>query len=137
MENFQLVTLSGITTDPRAGLNYIMSCFFFSKYSQTDLYRGNVISLAKIIKEYGDDTSDISRAIERNLDILLRRYFPIVILDISARDDGANIEVLLKGQVGTRDSTGDVRLDLGYTLSSREGMFKKIVDTLNNEILYQ
>ncbi len=137
MDTFQLVTLSGITTDPRAGLNYIMSCFFFSKFSQTDLYRGNVISLSKIIKDFGNDPSDVSSAIEQNLDTLLKRYFPVVSVEAIGRDDGANIEIRLTGSVITRDSTGEVRLDLGYTLSSREGTFRKIVDNLNNEVIYE
>lgn len=135
MDKFQIVTLSGIITDPRAGLNYIMSCFFFNKHSQTDLYRGGVISLPKIIKDFGNDTIGISTAIENNLERLLKRYYPIVNIDVSARDDGANIDISLKGQVASNDSTGEVRLDMGYTLSAQEGTFRKIIDELNDEEL--
>lgn len=136
MDNFNLVTLSGVITDPRAGLNYIMSCFFFSKYSQSDLFKGKIISLSQIIKEGGDNAADISNGIDRGLSDLLGRYFQVVNLNVTAEDSGHSIEVSIEGYVITSDSTGEKRLDLGYVLSSSDGTFKKIVDRLNNEVLY-
>lgn len=136
MSTFSIVTLSGVITDPRAGLNYIMSCFFFSKYSQTDLYRGNVISLPEIIKRSGDSTTDIATETESGLERLLSRYFPVVNLEVDAVDDGANIEISIKGYIIAVDSTGEKRLDVGYVLSTKDGTFRKIVDVINEEVLY-
>lgn len=137
MDKFQIVTLSGVITDPRAGLNYIMSCFFFSKVSQTVLFKDSVISLPALIKKYGNDPIDMASAVESNLDTLLRRYFSMVSVEAEGVDDGANINLEIRGYVTTKDSTGDVRLDLGYILASREGSFRKIVDQLNDEVIYE
>lgn len=136
MAKFSLMTLGGVITDPQAGLNYIMSCFFFSKYSQTDIYRGNVISLSKIVQQHGDNTVDVATEIERSLQTLLQRYFQVAVVEARAFDDGANIEVSIQGHVITEDSTGERRLDLGYSLSAADGTFKNIVDVLNNETIY-
>lgn len=136
MAKFNLVTLGGVITDPRAGLNYIMSCFFFSKYSQTDLYNDNVISLSKIIKRSGDDPTEIESGIESGLTQLLSRYYDTVQLSVASSDDGANIEVALRGTVTTEDSSGTKRIDLGYVLGSKDGTFNRIIDTLNNETVY-
>lgn len=137
MDKFQLVTLSGVISDPRAGLNYIMSCFFFSKHSQSDLYAGSIISLPNIIKRSGNDNTEISNAIDKSLENLLGRYFPVVILEVYANDDdGPDIEVTIRGQVAAMDSTGEVRIDIGYTLSARDGKFRKIINELNNETIY-
>lgn len=137
MAKFSLMSLKGVITDPQAGLNYIMSCFFFSKHSQTDLFKDNVISLSKIVQQHGDNTTDIAVEIEQKLQVLLQRYFDVAVVEAHATDDGANIEVVIRGYVITEDSTGERRLDLGYSLSASEGSFKNIVDILNdNERIY-
>lgn len=136
MAKFSLMTLGGVITDPQAGLNYIMSCYFFSKYSQSDIYKGNIVSLSKVVQQYGDNTVDIATGIEESLQQLLQRYFDIATVEATAVDDNANIEVSIQGHVITEDSTGERRLDLGYSLSTVEGSFKNIVDVLNNEKIY-
>lgn len=136
MAKFSLMTLSGVITDPQAGLNYIMSCYFFSKYSQTDIYRGNIVSLSSVIQQHGNNTTDVSSEIETSLQALLLRYFDVATIESTATDDGANIEVVIRGQVITEDSTGERRLDLGYSLSASGGAFKNIVDILNKEVIY-
>lgn len=139
MSSFSIATLGreGVITDPIKGLNYIMSCFFFSKYSQTPLYKGQVISLSNLIKQSGDDHLDISSAIEKNLTVLLERYFKSVQVTCLATREEPDIHLDLTVTVVPNEGAMKDTIDLGYALTVADSTFKTIIDRLNNEVLYQ
>lgn len=137
---FAIATLGkeGVITDPVRGLNYLMSCFFFSKYSQTTLYKGAVISLSKIIQTSGSDSSTFVNQMEEKLTEFLYRHFKAV--DVTCRalsgDDDQELEVSLDVTVSLTDSLTVGAINLGYALTVSDGKFKQIIDKLNNETLY-
>ena len=138
MSRFALMTLGpeGVITDPYVGLNYIMSCFFFSLKSQTDLYQNHVISLSNLIKQSGDSSTAMARLLEEKLSELLSRHYDSVVIEVEAVEEGVDIHLSVRGTVTTTDSQGDRRIDLGYGLTVANDTFKKIVDHLNSQVIY-
>lgn len=139
MSSFSIATLGreGVITDPAKGLNYIMSCFFFSKFSQTAMYRGKIISLSNIIKQSGDNPLSLVQNLEEGLSELLQRYFKTVDVSVTTdRSDGPDINVDLKVTVIPNDGGVSDTIDLGYALTVADNTFKSIVNRLNNETLY-
>ena len=139
MSDFSIATLGreGVITDPAKGLNYIMSCFFFSKFSQTVIYKGNVISLSNIIKQAGDDPLQLTRALEESITSLLDRYFKTVRVTVNATSgDSPEISVDLQVSVIPNNGTTKDMIDMGYALTVEDTTFKKIVNQLNNEVLF-
>ena len=138
MSSFSIATLGreGVITDPIKGLNYIMSCFFFSKYSQTALYKGEVISLPHLIKRTAGSSTDLSLGLEKDLTKLLDRYFDSAQVQSTIIKDDPEIHLDLKVSVIPRDGSLKDTIDLGYALTVGESTFKSIINKMNNEVLY-
>lgn len=128
----------GAITDSVNALNYVMMCFFFSKYSQSAICRGSVISLTKVIQSSGHDANAFMVEVEVKLEELLTRHFHSA--DVTCSDetpeDESDMRIALDVTVTTGVEGNFKKINLGYALTIGEGQFKRIIDTLNGEALY-
>lgn len=72
-------------TDNQQMLDYLISHFFLSDYSQTQIYLNNVSSLPFIIQSETGDIRSTVKAIEDNLIKYLNRYFTTASVEITEK----------------------------------------------------
>ncbi len=128
----------GTITDPNGALNYLMLCFFFSKYSQSAICRGSVISLTKVLQSNGSDPSQVIEAIENGLTELLERHFDTASVTCNqiSEPDESDMDISLDVTVTTGTEGDAKRINLGYALTIGDSKFKKILSSLTGEVLF-
>lgn len=134
----RVTTLSsgGFLADPDLKIDYLMCAFFFSKHSQSTLYRGSISSLGKLIQQYGNDPHQIRQNLEDKLRDLLAKYFTTVSVNVSLEATEPDIKLLLEGIVSDGDSLSLNSISIGYSLIARDSEVKRIVNALNGSVVY-
>jgi len=84
----------GWLQDPTIIMTRLFSHMFLTDYSQSNTYRGNVTSLQYILSQHGQDSTELTSAVEKAVKIYYSRYFSNV--DVSFRlnetaSDGAKM----------------------------------------------
>ena len=69
------LSTEGWIAEIAARCDRLLSYFFVSDYSQSELYSGNISSLPYIIKTYGDDELRLKTTLTNTLNDYLGRYF--------------------------------------------------------------
>ncbi len=122
----------GWIQDVKPKADKLMAYYLTSNYSQTDLFRGDVVSLPKQVQEHNSDPVALRDLIRADLERLLGRYFDSVTVDVSTdipnKDDPARLNITLNATV-VQDG---VSYALGRLIESAQGQVAKIF-TLNNE----
>lgn len=75
MKPVPTLTAAGWVNDIRDKCDRLMTYFFYSDYSQSNFYLGNITSLPDIINRYGNDKSAITFETEKAMKVYLLRYF--------------------------------------------------------------
>lgn len=136
----RVITLGkeGLVSDVDRSIDYVMCCFFFSKFSQSTLYSGKVTSLTKIIQLYGDDPVMIRKEIEAELQKFLGRYYTTVTVEVTIEDSGddPSINLLINAIVSNGDSISPNSTSVGYSLATKNSILKSIVDVTNGDTIY-
>lgn len=130
----RVITLGkeGLLADNDLKIDYLMSSYFFSKYSQTSLYRGSIKSLTKIIQQHGNDPLAMKSALEDSLTTYLNNFFQSVSISVTVEDpDAAGTILLLNGIVSSAESIQVNPVSLGYSLLTRDSTVKKIINITN------
>lgn len=117
-------------------IDYLMCCFFFSKYSQSTLYRGNVSSLPKIIQMYGDDPVYLRKTTEDVLQSFLGRFFTSVSVEVVANQKDSGIELQISAMVSDAESTTPNSRSVGYSLLTKDSKLRSILDLNSNTTIY-
>lgn len=132
----RVVTLQkeGYLSDIDKKIDYLMCCYFFSKYSQSTLYYGNVFSLMKIIQMHGNEPVSIQTNVENSLQTFLSKWFQNVQVSVSVDENiypgigliiDATVTDNVKGVMQTRS--------IGYSLLINDSRLKSITN-MNNGI---
>lgn len=125
------LTTAGWKTEIRDKADTLMSYFFYSDASQSNIYLGNITSLPKIIEEYGNEESSIRSQMESLLNQYLSRYFDYVDVNVDVRipEDSVDnrMEVLMSVVVGEKG----VKYDMSRLLRSKNGKIIEIIDRNN------
>lgn len=90
MENVLLPSLSqdGWVSSTKEKLDYLMSHFFLSDYSQTSIYSKYVASLSYILQANQNKMIDTKNAVTTTLTDYLSRYkFTDVIVDVGIKEE--------------------------------------------------
>lgn len=136
----KVVTLgkAGAVEDIDLKIDYLMCCYFFSKYSQTTLFKGTVQSLTKIIQRYGNDPFTIAQELKTDLYNFLSQGFSNVTIDVTldTTDAGPGINLQIQGIVSDGDSIEVDSRSIGYSLSAKDSKLKSILNTNNGKTLY-
>lgn len=125
------LSLSGFINELRDKSDRLMSYFFYSDASQSNVYLGEVSSLPDIIQKYGNDKDSIATEMDDALQKYLERYFDIVEVEVkinipeNATDN--RMEILCEIIVGENG----VKYDFAKILNTANGKLTTIMDRNN------
>ncbi len=108
-----------------------MAYFFASEYSQSNIHRGNVISLPWIVHRFQSDEGELKDELQKRLTTYLERIF-----------EGAEVTVQTSADRGVDEPKYEVRIDaivfdngqrysLGYLIQTSRGEVVNIMN-MNN-----
>lgn len=118
----------GKLDDPDLKIDYLMNCYFFSKYSQSVLYAGKVTSLTKVIQEFGNNPGSIKREIEDTLQTFLAKFFTTASVEVTAEDGEPGIKLQINAIVSDGDSISPNSYSVGYSLMVKDSVLKSILN---------
>lgn len=118
----------GFVTAIADKVNAITSYFFVSQYSQTTLYRGNVLPLAYLVQQFGHDQVQIQQKVETTLQLLFSRYFDDATVAVKTDLEEDRIKLTLTAIV--RDDATEY--SVGYVIRTSNAKVLDIFD-LNND----
>lgn len=129
----------GFIEDIDNKIDYLMCCYFFSKYSQSVICRNTVISLGKDIQKHGNNEVNLREAIESSLRAYLIESFATVEVSVKIEDSGdePGIKLLVEAIVSDADTITPNSVSVGYSLMTRDSKLKSIINALTGESLYQ
>lgn len=128
---FPALDIEGWVTSGTQIADYLFSHFFLSDYSQTQLYLGEVASLAWILQTHQNSIQDIVSTTEQTLKSYFERYFNNVVAEVSHSVDQNNPSKLqLTVYVSFEDTEGK-RHTLGNLLDVIDSKIAK-VKSINN-----
>lgn len=102
--------------------------FCVSQYSQTNLYRGNVITLPWLVQRYGSDALEMRNQLQSALNNYLNRLFDEAQVEVVVDDDSEAISLDTKIIVIDEGT----RYDLGYIIRTTNNKVLDIFD-INNQ----
>ncbi len=138
MADVLVPTLSGRgwLTQTREKADQILSWFFVSDQSQSELFRGNVTSLAYLVHQYGHDKSLLTSQVESALSTYFRRYLPNTLVQVQSsflnteiQDGPYRLSILLLGQ----DENGQP-INLADEFDVINSTFRRVMQGVNSGI---
>lgn len=129
----------GFTHDIDRKIDYLMCCYFFSKHSQSTLYRKGIVSLSKDIQQHGNNEYNFREAVENSLKVFLTKYFTTTSVDVRIIDNGdePGIKLQIEAIVSDGDSITPNSVSVGYSLLTRDSALKTIINLIDETTLYQ
>lgn len=115
---------TGWVNQPAEAADKLLSYFFLSDASQSQLYRGNVTALPSIIQRYGNDRNLIVRETERQLGDMLSRYF-----------DSADVTADVDNPVAGDEGRMNLRIIVNLKLDGQTYSLGRLITSLNSTIL--
>lgn len=134
-----LITLGreAVINDTYKKIDWLMCCFFFSKYSQSRLMAGQVISLPKIMQENTDDPVNLKIALQAKLTDYLDKVFSRVIVDVTIEDvDDSKFVVVLDINVSDVAGGNTPNVSVGYALTYDNSILRGILDRYSGKTIY-
>lgn len=128
---------AGWVTDPAGKADYLLSHFYETDKQQSYLYVDSTTSLQAIIERYGHDVATLCDQLRRALNQYLLRYYPSVLVDVSADTSEINNN---SGQYTLRvycqaTETDGKSYSFGRLVLGTSSKFERVMD-LNNTLLY-
>lgn len=124
---------SGFVSGIAEKADRLMSYYFTSEASQSNLYRGEITSLPKQIQLLGNDVSALSERIRTELERLFGNYFDgvevVVNTDIPNPIDPNRINVTVSATL----IDGSQQYSLGRLINVVNSRIAKIIDINNNQ----
>lgn len=105
-----------------------MAYFCISQYSQSNLYRGNVVTLAWLVQRYGSDPMEMRSQLQSSLNNYLNRLFDEAQVEVVVDDETETISLDVKIFVVDEG----LKYDLGYVIRTTNNKVLDIFD-INNQ----
>jgi hypothetical protein len=135
MENVLLPSLSqdGWVSSTKEKLDYLMSHFFLSDYSQTSIYSRHVASLSYILQANQNKMIDTKNAVTTTLTDYLSRYkFTDVIVDVGIKEEEpGSVRQIMSIYISITDHENKNHT-FSSVIETNESKFSKVIQ-LNNE----
>lgn len=134
-----IITLGreAVITDIYKKIDWVMSCFFFSKHSQSRLFKGKIVSLTKIIQQYGNDPAELKIKTEEKLSGFLNNFFDQSSLTVTVEEpDSGDMTLVIDASVADSKSTGGSMVSIGYSLTYHDSNLLKILETTSGRTLF-
>lgn len=135
MENVLLPSLSqdGWVSSTKEKLDYLMSHFFLSDYSQTYFYGGYVSSLSYVLQQNQGNMIDTKNAITNTLTSYLGRYkFTDIAVDVGIKDEIDNSTRQIMSIYISITDQDNKSFTFANVVETTDSKFSKIIQ-LNNE----
>lgn len=97
---------AGWITSSRDKINYLLSYFYESQYSQTQFYYGNVSSMSYLLYKYGNEPDTMASEVESTLTAYLNRHVNNVTVECSATPTNS-IQASINVYVAFTDEQGN------------------------------
>lgn len=124
---------SGWATSNRDKINYAMSYFYESQYSQSQFYYGNISSMSYLLFQYGTDPSKMANEVETTLTAFLNRYVSNVSVECSANETD-NIAASINIYVAFNDEEGNP-VTLSNLLLIENSKIVKVINANNTGVV--
>lgn len=126
----KLLTLdmAGYITDPSIIADRLMSNFFVSNYSQTNVHYGDIKSLPYLIYKHAEDMLGLQRAITSELESLLLSAFDRVNVDCTINDKSEELERIQIIVINATVYRGIHEYNLGKLIGLVRGRISTIED---------
>lgn len=118
------LSLSGFVQDLPTMIDYMFSYYLTSDYSQSNLFRGQVVSLQKQIQQYQHSDIELTRRIREELE----GYFNSVV-------DDANIEVSTDRPVPEDPNRINISLSAILIKDGKQYSVGRLIQTQDSKIL--
>jgi nucleotide-binding universal stress UspA family protein len=110
----------------------LMANFFASDYSQSNIYKGSITSLAYMVREWSKDTYTLSTNMERELFNYLSRYFEEVQVDVSVSEETVSGQgTVLSIELDVIVVENGQRYSLGHLITTMDSQVIEIIKTNN------
>ena len=122
----------GYVNDTASKFNQLMAWFMSSESSESYLFKGQIVSLPKIIQEHGNNEDRVVSAIREGITKLLSRYHERVSVVASSKasvEAGKRDQLEINLTVSVYDPQGDA--SQRYILRTSESMIQEVI-RLNN-----
>lgn len=119
---------AGFATDLTIKADEALTNFYISQRSQSDIYRGAIVSLGDIISRYGNSPSDLETEVRETLEDYFGRQFEEVNLDVKTVTKGPSIDL----QIGAILRDGDKSIDIQHVVTSSDSKIRSIIDLQND-----
>jgi len=118
-------------TDAKQKSDYLMAHFFLSDYSQTQLYLGEVASMAWVIQAAQGDMGRTVTLLRQTLQTYFGRYFDDIVVDVVDQTpvDSSAAELVL--YLAFKDVQTGTTFTMNEILRERNGVFSRIA-SINN-----
>lgn len=126
------MSTQGWVFDPNTRFDYLLSHFFESDYNQTQLYKGGVTSLPRILEKHGNHIAGVCYGLEQELTSYLQRYYTAVEVTVIVDGDttvNPQSQITLDIRVGVNED--GLHKDYVAKIFSENSKLKK-VQMLNN-----
>lgn len=123
------LSAKGYVTDVPSQLDELLSYFFTSDYSQTNVHPSNIVSLQYIIFESGNNELQLMSVIQNTLTILFEKYFDGVDVKVSinSTEEEDTYGIVLDATV-VKDN---IPYNVGKSIGIINSKIAEIVDYLN------
>ena len=127
------VSTSGWVNDISEKADRLLSYYFVSDFSQSNLHRGQIVSLPQQVQEFGHDALALERAVKSALESYFGRYFESAIVDVSTTSPNPLDPNRIQVKVGLIVTDGGRQYSVGKLVRTFKGTIIDIIDINNNE----
>lgn len=124
---------AGWLKSPAEKLDKLLSYYFVSEFSQTNIYFGQVTSLPHHIKLYGHSEDALTTAMRDALSRMLSPYFDGVEVNITTDQPAQGDEARIHIKIDIVVSQGGVKYSAGRVAETVNGSLMRILDINNNQ----
>jgi len=128
----------GFVEDINLKIDYLMCCYFYSKFKQSTLYRDKIVSLSKTLQLHGHDAIDAKNAIQADLQDYLGKHFTATQVEVlnMTKDDDPGINLQIEAIVSEQGSVEGNSVSVGYSIFSKNSMLKQLINRSNGTTMY-
>lgn len=120
---------NGFVTDLIIKVDQAMSNFYITQRSQTDSFRGQLVSLSDLVRRFGDNTRKLQEETTQLLQSYFDRQFDEATLNVKAVDTpGSGIDLQIYAIL--RDGNNEV--NIAHSVSATNSRIKAIIDLQND-----
>lgn len=117
----------GFVTDLSTKADQAMANLYITQRSQTDAFRGHMVSLADMIKRFGNDARQLVEHVKETLQSYFDRQFDECTLAVYSKENGSSIDLHIDAIL--RD--GNEQINLVHAVTYTNSKIKSIIDLQN------